>query len=144
MHYVLIDLVPALLTWEGRDSVAQPEAREGALQMVDDLYNDFRLAAVADGDRPASAVREALERLDMAVFFDSIGTSSVFGPTVTPRVVRRITSAIGGAGHSIVVTARTGLADALHHAGIPVVSAGGDVGEVGKAVRRLAYGRVNP
>lgn len=144
MHYVLIDLVPALLTWEGRDSFAVPDAADGALQLVDDLYNDFRLAAVADGDRPASMVREALERLDIAAYFDSIGTSSVFGPVVTPRVIRRITSAIGGAGHSIVVTARTGLAAALHQAGIPVVGAEGDLLEVGKAVRRMAYGRVNP
>ena len=52
--YVLIDLVPALLKWEGRDSLAVPDAADGALELVDDLYDDFRLAAVTDGDRPAS------------------------------------------------------------------------------------------
>jgi len=73
-----------------------------------------------------------------------VGTSSVFGPVVTPRVVRRITTAIGGAGRSIVVTARPGLADSLHRSGIPVVPVVDELESVARAIRRMAYGRVNP
>jgi len=144
MRFVLFDLVPALLRWEGRDSYALAEARNGALGLVDDLFTDFRLAAVTDGDRPASAVREALHQLDLVAYFESVGTSSVFGPVVTPRVVRRITTAIGGAGRSIVVTARPGLADSLHRSGIPVVPVVDELESVARAIRRMAYGRVNP
>jgi len=144
MRFVLIDLVPALLSWEGRDFYAPAEARPGALELVYDLFTDFRLAAVTDGDQPASAVRDALERLDLAAYFDSVGTSSVFGPLVTPRVIRRISTSIGGAGHTIVLTARPGLAKAVHHSGIPVVTVESDLAEASKAVRRMAFGRVNP
>lgn len=144
MRFVMIDLVPALLRWEGRDPFDPPEAREGALGLVDDLYADFGLAAVTDGDRPASAVRDAMEQLDLAAYFESIGTSAVFGPVVTPRVIRRITAAIGGAGQSIVVTGRPSLADALHRSGIPAVPTGDDLASVAGEVRRMAYGRVSP
>ena len=144
MRFVLIDLVPALLTWEGRDFYAPAEAQSGALDLVYDLFSDFRLAAVTDGDRPASTVREALEKLELAAYFESVGTSSVFGPVVTPRVIRRITAAIGGTGRTIIVTARPGLTEALHHSGIPSVTVEGDLAAVSGAVRRMAFGRVSP
>ena len=144
MHLVLIDLYPALLPWEGRDAPGPPEARPGALAAIDDLYNDFRLAGLADGLRPASQIREDLERLDLGLYFDNVGTSSVFGPEVTPRVVRRVAAALGAAGRTIVVTARPPLAAGLRRAGIPVVTADGPLDELPGAVRRMASGRVNP
>ena len=49
MQLVIIDLVPALLSWEGRDSSGPPEAAAGALGVVGDLFTHFRLTAVADG-----------------------------------------------------------------------------------------------
>ncbi len=68
----------------------------------------------------------------------------MFGPTVTPRVVRKIARALGAEGRTIAVTARPRLADALYRAGIPVVLVDGPLDEVGEAVRRMASGRVNP
>ena len=144
MRFVVIDLIPALLQWEGRDSFDLATAQPHALELVHALFHDFRLAAITDGDHPASAVHEALERLDLSAYFESVGTSSVFGPTVTPRVVRRVARAIGGSGRTIVVTARPGLAEALGRAGIPTVVATGDLLEVAAAVRRMAFGRINP
>ena len=144
MRFVIIDLIPALLHWEGRDSYDLATARPFARELIASLFPDFRLAAITDGDHPASDVREALERLDMAAFFESVGTSSVFGPKVTPRVVRRISRAIGGAGHTIIVTARPALVDGLRRAGIPTVLAGDDLLQVSTAVRQMAHGRISP
>jgi hypothetical protein len=144
VHLVLIDLIPALLTWEGRGAPGPPEARPGVHGMIDDLYDDFRLAGLTDGTRPASRIREALNRLDLGVYFDNVGTSAVFGPEVTPRVVRRVSAALGASDRTILVTARAGLAETLRRAGIPVVMADGPLDELPAAIRRMASGRVNP
>ncbi|MCB2224335.1 MAG: hypothetical protein KQH83_09210 [Actinobacteria bacterium] len=144
MQLVVIDLVPALLTWEGRGSFEPPEARPGALEAVYDLFGDFEIAGVADADHPASEVREGLERLDLAPYFDSVGTSAAFGPVVTPRVVRRVVRAMGADGRAIAVTARRALATELFHAGFPTVETGADPGTLPLAVRQMATGRVNP
>ena len=119
MRFVIIDLIPALLQWEGRDSFDLATSRPSARELVATLFPDFRLAGITDGDHPASVVHEALERLDLAAFFESTGTSSVFGPKVTPRVVRRVARAIGGAGHAIVVTSRPLLAEEPAPCGYP-------------------------
>ena len=144
MQLILIDLVPALLRWEGRDASGPPEARDGAVDMVDELFSDFRLAGIADADHPAAELREALERHDLGLYFDNVGTSSVLGPNVTPRVVRRIAAALGEPGGTILVTARPGLAAVLQRSGIAVVRADGPLAEVPDAVRRMASGRVSP
>lgn len=144
MRFVVFDLVPALLSWEGRDSFVQASLQPGALETVHNLFPDFRLTGIADGDHPASQLRESLERLDLAPYFETVGTSSVFGPTVTPRIVGRMTRSIGAFGRSIVVTGRPRLAEALRRSGIPAVVTDGDLSGTAEEIRRMAAGRVNP
>jgi FMN phosphatase YigB (HAD superfamily) len=144
MRFIVIDLIPALLQWEGRDSFGLATAQPHALEMVHSLFHEFRLAAITDGDHPASAVREALERQDLSAYFESVGTSSVFGPTVTPRVVRRVARAIGGTGRTIAISARPALVEALRRSGIPTVGATGDLLDTADAVRRMAFGKISP
>ena len=144
MRFVVIDLIPALLQGEGRDSFDLATPQPHALEMVHNLFPDFRLAAITDGDHPASAVYEALERHELSAYFESVGTSSVFGPTVTARVVRRVARAIGGAGRTIVITARPGLIEALRRSGIPTVAATDDLMDTAAAVRKMAFGRISP
>jgi FMN phosphatase YigB (HAD superfamily) len=143
---IVLDLVPALLTWEGRDTYegrVAPEARE----VLEDLYAGFRLAAVADGDRPASRVRETLEALGLADLFESITTSAGFGPAVTPRVVRRLAAGLGvPSDEVIVVTARKALAEGLDTSRMSVILTGGpeDFPTVPEAVAELVEGPLNP
>ena len=145
MRLVIIDLAPALLSWEGRDSSGAPEAATGALAMVEDLFTHHRLAAVADGDWTGLQVREALERLDLAPYFESVGTSAGFGPVVTPRVVRRIAAALRSTGNAIVVTGRPGLAGNLGRIGIPAVLVDHEgLATVPDRIHRLTGGRLSP
>ena len=145
MQLVIIDLVPALLSWEGRDSSGSPEAAAGALDAIGDLFTHFRLTAIADGDWTGAQVREALERLDLAPYFESVGTSAGFGPMVTPRVIRRIAAALRSTGNAIVVTGRPGLAADLGQIGIPAVLVDRhSLAEVPDRVYRLAGGRLSP
>ncbi len=145
MQLVIIDLVPALLSWEGRDSSEPPEAAAGALGVVGDLFAHFRLTAVADGDWTGAQVREALERLDLAPYFESVGTSVGVGPMVTPRVIRRIAAALRATGNAIVVTGRPGLARGLGRIGIPAVLVDHyGLAEVPNRVYKLAGVRLNP
>jgi len=145
VRLVIIDLVPALLSWEGRDSSGTPEAAAGALAMVGDLFTHYRLAAMADGGWTGLQVREALERLDLAPYFESVGTSAGFGPVVTPRVVRRIAAALRSTGNAIVVTGRPGLAGDLGRTGIPAVLVDHDgLAGVPDEVYRLTGGRLSP
>jgi hypothetical protein len=138
VQLVVVDLIPALLEWEGRDPLDVPAAVPQARGVLEDLFTDFRLAAVTDADRPASSVRKALERLDLAAYFDSVGTSAGFGPVVSARVVSRIAGALGAAGQTIVVTGRAPLAPDLQRSLIPavVVEPGGLI-HVPAAVRRI-------
>jgi len=145
MQLVIIDLVPALLSWEGRDSSGAPEAAAGAYAMVEELFTHYRLAAMTDGDWTGLQVREALERLDMAPYFESAGTSAGFGPVVTPRVVRRIAAALRSTGNTIVVTGRPGLAGDLGRIGIPAVLVDHHgLAAVPDRIYRLTGGRLNP
>ena len=145
MQLVIIDLVPALLSWEGRDSSGSPEAAADALGAIGDLFTHFRLTAVTDGDWTGAQVREALERLDLAPYFESVGTSAGFGPTVTPRVIRRIAAALRSTGNAIVVTGRPGLATGLGRIGIPAVLVDHyGLATVPDKVYKLAGGMFNP
>jgi len=145
MQLVIIDLVPALLSWEGRDSSGTPEASAGALTMIEDLFTHYRLAAMTDGDWTGLQVREALERLDLAPYFESVGTSAGFGPAVTPRVVRRIAAALRSTGNSIVVTGRPELAGDLGRIGIPAVLVDHHgLATVPDQIYRLTGGRPSP
>jgi FMN phosphatase YigB (HAD superfamily) len=143
---IVVDLVPALLTWEGRDA-SDPRVAPEALEVLEDLYAGFRLAAVADGDQPASRLRYALDELRLSEFFESIGTSAGFGPAVTPRVIRRLAAGLGALpGDLLVVTARPALAEALRRARLGVVLTDGpdDFVNVPDAVADLMDGPLSP
>jgi len=143
---IVVDLVPALLTWEGRDA-SDVRAASEAIDALEDLYSGFRLAAIADGDRPAAQLRRAMDELALTEFFDSVATSAGFGPTVTPRVIRRLAAALGtAAGDVIVVTARPALAEALRAARLGAVLTGGpdDFPDVPDAVAELLEGPLSP
>ncbi len=119
MRLVVVDVIPALLSWEGRDA---SEAAPNALEVLDDLFSSFRLAAITESDRAGVELREVLDLAGLSGFFDSIGTAAGFGPAVTPRVVRRIAEGLGvDPDLVIVVTARPALAEALQRARITTV-----------------------
>jgi hypothetical protein len=146
VNLIVVDLVPALLTWEGRDA-SEPSVAPNALDVLDDLYAGFRLAAIGDGDRPAALLREALDGAHLAEFFESVGTSAGFGPTVTPRVIRRLAGSLGAPfGEVIVVTARPALAEGLRSARMAVILTDGPGGftDVPDAVAGLVEGPFNP
>jgi hypothetical protein len=146
VNLIVIDLVPALLTWEGRDA-PDPAIAPDAIEVLDDLYAGFRLAAIGDGDRPAALFREALDAARLVEFFESVGTSAGFGPTVTPRVIRRLAAGLGTPpGDVIVVTARAALAEAVRAARLGVILTGGpdEFGGVPDAVAELVEGPFNP
>ena len=60
---------------------------------------------------PAAGIREALDRLDLGAYFENVGTSAVFGPAVTHRVVRRVAAARGAAGREVLDAFAGNLAD---------------------------------
>jgi len=141
VRLVVIDLIPALLVEEGRDSLAPVEEPAVLVEALEDLYADFRLAAIADADLTGVALRDALERIEAAPLFESIGTSAGFGPQVTPRVVRRVAAALGSSGPPVVITGRDPLADALRLAAIPAVRTGtGGFAEAAIRIRRIGEG----
>ena len=123
MRLLIIDLVPALLSWEHPD--AEPRLADGAVTTLEQLYARFRLAGVADSERPGSELRRSLEAAGVGGFFESVGTSADFGPAVSPQVIHRIASTVGAAAFSIlVVTARSRLAESLGRRAIAVVQLG--------------------
>ena len=122
MHLVFLDLVPLLLSWEGRGPHEAPAVAAGAAEMLDTVYADFRIAGIGDGAHTGLGLRHALEDAELDVFFDFIGTSAEFGPEVSPRVVRRLARLLGfDADQLVMVTARPALADALRRARLAVV-----------------------
>jgi FMN phosphatase YigB (HAD superfamily) len=143
VRLIIIDVAPALLSWEGRGASDTPEAAANAEEVLDILYARYRLAAVTDGDRAATELRDVLERLGLDGFFESIGTSADFGPRVSPQVIRRIARALrAAADHLVVVTARPRLARSLEEARIAAVLAEpGKLSEVPDRLRRLTAGR---
>jgi len=146
VRLVVIDLIPALLSWEGRDRSSDPDLPPDAAHALEHVYSRFRIAGIADAHHSSSELRAHLEREDLALFFDSIATSAEFGPVVSPRVVRRVASALGGPDDRIAfVTAREHLADAFGAGRIPVVlTTQQDFAGIPEAVSELLDGRVNP
>ena len=125
MDLVVVDLIPALLTWESGGGSRVPE---GAGEALAEIFSRHRLAAIADAEQTGAALRRALEDHDLGGFFDSVGTSAGFGPVVTPRIVRRLAAAAGSTVvDTVVVTGRPGLAERLqqHRFGV-VVTEGSD------------------
>lgn len=129
MHLILLDLVPLLLSWEGRSPLEAPEVPPGAAEMLEEVFTDFRIAGIADGAYTGLGLRRALEDTDLDAFFDFIGTSAEFGPTISPRVVRRLSRLLGfDADQVVLITARPDLADALRRARLAVVHVEGPEG----------------
>ncbi len=129
MHLVFLDLVPLLLSWEGRSPLEPPDIPPGAAEMLEAVFADFRIAGIGDGAYTGLGLRHALEDTELDPFFDFIGTSAEFGPTISPRVVRRLARLLGfDADQVVVVTARPGVAEALRRARLAVVHVEGPEG----------------
>ena len=121
MNLVLIDLIPALLSWEGRDVSGEPDVAPEAAHALGHLYDAFEMVGVADAGHTSSFLRRHLENAELGGYFDSVVTSSEHGPTLTARTVRRIVHATDPREKGIVVTARPGLAAGLRRARFAVV-----------------------
>ena len=146
MRLVVIDLIPALLSWEGRDRSTEPTMPPDAAHSLEHLYSRFRIAGIADADESSSVLRTHLERDDLAGLFESIATTAEFGPVVSPRVIRRVVAALGGPDNrTALVTGREHLVKTFRAARIPVVLTTHDsFAAVPDAVFDLLLGRVNP
>jgi hypothetical protein len=146
VRLVVIDLIPALLSWEGRDRSSDPDVPPDAAHTLEHLYGWFRIVGIADAGESSTELRSHLEREDLAVFFESISTSAEFGPRVSPRVVRRVVAALGGPDdRTALVTSREHLVAAFGAARIPVVfTSQEEFAGVPDAVAALLDGRVSP
>lgn len=145
-HLVVVDLIPALLSWEGRDLSSDPDVAPGAEPALEHLFAHYRLAAVADAGVSGANLRAVLHQEGLGGLFESVGTSADFGPAVSPRVLRRIASTVGvTADRLVLVTARDQLIDAMIAARIAVVhTTHDDFEHVPAAVIELIEGRVSP
>ena len=143
MRIVVIDVVPALLSWEGRDRSTDPTVAPDAAEAIPHLHSHYRLVGITDAAVPRLELAQALDTHHLGRFFDSITTTAGLGPELTPRVVRRLihTSKEG----PIVVTARAALARAFSRQRIGVVLTNqSEFGAVPEAVASLIAGRVSP
>ncbi|MDX1690758.1 MAG: hypothetical protein R3290_07025 [Acidimicrobiia bacterium] len=140
MRLVLIDLVPALLSWEGRDAFGEADVAPDADPTLQTLYDHYRLEAVADSTIPGPVLRDLLATFGLADWFERVGSTAVFGPTLTPRVVRKLAAAAGVTPDRVAtVTARDTVADRLRREGLAVVLTGGpeEFADVPEAMWRL-------
>jgi len=147
VHLVFLDLVPLLLSWEGREPHEAPAVPPGAVEMLEEVFADFRIAGIGDGAYTGLGLRRALEDVELDPFFDFVGTSAEFGPTVSPRVVRRLSRLLGfELDQVVVVTARSDLAEALRRAGLAVVHVEGPEGVavIPEALEALYSGYFSP
>ena len=143
MRFVVIDVIPALLSWEGRDRSEGPVAAPDAATAIPHLHAHHRLVAVADAGISRLELALALDTEGLAHFFDSITTTAGLGPTLTPRVLRRMIHSHDGG--PIVVTGRPGLARSISRSRMSVVLTNQEeFGAVPEAVASLAAGRVSP
>ena len=126
MRLVVIDLIPALLSWEGRNASGEAEIAPDADGTLQDIYDMFRIEGVADSEISGSTLRDTLYAHGIGEWFERIASSAEFGPVVTPRVIRRIASGAGVQSDQMVaVTAREHLADRLRKERLAVVLTGG-------------------
>ncbi len=145
MRLVVIDLIPALLSWEGRDRSAEPVIPAEGPEAVAHLYSHYRLIGLADAGTAGAMLRRHLEDARLAEYFESIGTSAGLGPAVTPRVIRRIGRLTRAKEGVIVVTGRLDLARAVSRSRTGVVLTNQEeFGAVPEAVASLIAGRVSP
>lgn len=148
MRLVVIDLIPALLSWEGRDRSGPPAVAPDAVTALDRLYPRFRIAGVVDAASvtPGIELRDHLARGEILDYFDMVGTTAEFGPELSPRVLRRILRALGAPDErTLLVTGRRHLAAGFSRSRVPVVfTAFEEFAGVPEAVESLLGGRVNP
>lgn len=143
MRFVVIDVIPALLSWEGRDRSGEPSVAPEAEEAMAHLHAHHRLVAITDAGISRLELADALDQAGVGSFFDSITTTAGLGPALTPRVIRRLIHSHDDA--PIVVTARPGLAAALSRSRFGVVlTTQQEFGAVPDAVASLAAGRVSP
>lgn len=143
MRLVVVDVVPALLSWEGRGRSSPPVVAPDAEEAVAHLHMHYRLVAITDAGIPSLELRDALESEHLAGYFDSVITSAGLGPVVNPRVIRRLVHRLDDA--TVVVTGRRRLAESLSRSRMGVVyTKQQDFGGVPEAVAMLIAGRVNP
>ncbi|NQV07882.1 hypothetical protein HQ535_15175 [bacterium] len=147
MRLIVIDVFPALLSWEGRGASGGASAGLGAREAISILADAFRLVAVADGDITGRELRDLLSVAGIDHDFTDIVTSASSGPTVTPRVVRKVARDLGVAwDHVIMVTARPPLARSLRGERVPTILTehADQIGTVPEAIERLFSGPLNP
>ena len=144
MRLVVIDLIPALLSWEGRDRSSDLEVAPDGPEAIAHLQTHYRLIGLADAGVSSQVIAHALDKAQIAEFFDSIGTSVGFGPTINPRVVRRITRMRRSTEPVVFVTARQSLARMISRSRVAVVVTDRtEFGAVPDAVASLISGRVS-
>ena len=147
MHLVLLDLIPLLLSWDESAPGEAPAVPAAAAEMLEQVFPDFRIAGISDGDLTGLDLRRALEDAELDGFFDFIGTSAEFGPVLSPRVVRRLARMLGFPVEQVVlITARAELADDLQQAGLAVVHVEGaeGVAAIPQALEALYSGYFSP
>ena len=147
MRLVVIDLIPALLSWEGRDQASEPDTPLGAAGVLEHLFSHYRLAAIADIGRTGATLRRMLEAAGLGSFFESVATTADFGPSLSARVIRRLASTVGVRIEAIaVVTARRELAESLGGAriGVVLLERPEDLDGVPAAIFDLSHGWAKP
>jgi hypothetical protein len=141
---VLIDLIPALLQWEGRDRSGDLTIAPAGAEAVAHLASHYRVAGIADAGTPLDRIRRPLEDARIDDLFDSVATSAVLGPTVNARVIRRI-SGHHHHGPIVFVTGRASLGRQVNRSRFSVVVTNRDeFGAVPEAVATVLSGRVSP
>jgi hypothetical protein len=146
VNLIVIDLIPALLSWEGRDRSQAPSTAPNAMAAIEHLASHFELTGIADAGHTGAGLRHHLERDHLALYFSSIGTSAPFGPSLSPRVLRRLTAAMKlRPSSAVVVTARPTVAADMTAARIRTVGTTHEEFEfVDEAVETLLSGRFSP
>lgn len=146
MHLVVIDLIPALLSWEGRNRTSEPSVAVEAAAALEHLASHFALSGIVDAGNPAAELRQILDREHIGVYFESIGTTAEFGPELSARVIRRIAAALRLTSRDLIlVTARLPAARAARAARVRTVVTTHDAfGTVDAAVESLLGGHLNP
>jgi len=146
VHLVVIDLIPALLSWEGRDFSREPAVAPGSEHAMHHIVERGRVVGVADAGIPTAALRRALDDAHLGIFFERITTSAGFGPVLSARVLRRMAAAVRiSPERVVVVTARKHLVKPLNGSRFPVVMTSSDEFErVPDALEALMAGRISP
>lgn len=145
MRLVVIDLIPALLSREGRGRSSELVMAPDGLEAVAHLHAHYRLIGLADAKVSSTEIRRALETNRVAEFFDSIGTTVGFGPEINPRVIRRIIRMSHSHEPVVFVTSREHLGRLMSRSRVGVVlTARDEFGAVPDAVASLVTGRVSP